>query len=124
MCRQAFVAALLVLVSPVAHADRAQRAKLGDRLVDAGGIILGASYTASFGISAAIGFSCGIESGESLCQHNRFAAGFAPVAGPWVQLGYEHDDASVITLFTVPAVAQLGGLALMIAGGIVELRAR
>lgn len=90
MLQRMLAVAMLLVASPADADEKPARAKLGDKLVAAGGAILGAGYTASFGTSAAIGSSCGIESGDTLCAHDRFAAGFGPVVGPWVQLGYEH----------------------------------
>lgn len=116
-----------LLVAKVAMADAAPpdpRRLLARKLVIAGEVLLGAGYVTSASISFSIGIFCGSEPGEPLCQQSRFLWGALPLAGPWVQLGYDHDFASSVALFTVPALVQAGGAALIIAGIVVNRRAR
>jgi len=125
MSRAACVLAAL-LVAQVARADEeaAQRVKLARKLVIAGEVILGAGYAVSAGTSFSIGLFCGSEPGDPLCGKSRFLWGALPLAGPWVQLGYDHDFASSVALFTVPALVQASGAALIIAGVVIGRRAR
>ena len=114
-----------LLMAQIARADAAPtgRAKLGRDLVIAGEVILATGYTFSAGTSFAIGLGCGAEPGDALCQRTRFLWGALPVAGPWVQVGYDHEFGSSVALFAVPAIVQAVGLGLLIAGVVVRHRA-
>jgi hypothetical protein len=88
----------------------------------AGELVFAAGYVMDVGTSFAIGLSCPAEPGEPLCQRSRFLWGALPLAGPFVQVGCDHDSASSVALFTVPAVVQLAGVALVVAGVVVRAR--
>src|SRR5262245_25653324 len=109
------VIGLLLLLAPVAHAEPATpatpasgvhqqaRHKLGRDLMMSGGLLLGSAWTASFGTSFTISLYC---QGGGLCADSRWLWGWLPVAGPWVELGYDHGERSTIALFAVPAAVQ------------------
>lgn len=120
----------LLLAPSIVRADsgssqepkRAAQRRAGRDLIIAGSVLLGASYSASLTTSAVIGGFCPIEA-NALCTDSKWAWGFAPIAGPWVQLGYDHESPSADALYLVPGVVQAIGLAVLAAGAAIYRKA-
>lgn len=105
---------------------RAKQKRLARNLLISGGVVLGAGYVASFGISLAtlgVGSLCGTEPGNCRSQDVGLW-GLLPVVGPWVQVGYFQSYGSGVATFAVPGVVQVVGLGLIIGGLVVRHKAQ
>ena len=129
------IACVVMLSIGDAHADEARvvnddsarttaRVKLGRRLEIAGTAIWGAAYLVNAGIAIAqVSAPCGLEVQNQCGNKAGYASGLAPIVGPWIQVGYSHDDATTIAVYSVPGAIQIVGVALLVAGVVIRQRA-
>jgi hypothetical protein len=92
-------------VPPGYHVE--ERARRG--LVIAGTVTFGSAYLISI-----LGASSAVASDDN--SSDDFAPLFIPVAGPFITLGTAEDADGVAPIFILDGIAQVGGLALLIAG--------
>jgi hypothetical protein len=92
-------------VPPGYHVE--ERSRRG--LVIAGTVTFGSAYLISI-----LGASSAVSSDENSADD--FAPLFIPVAGPFITLGTADDADGAAPIFILDGIAQVGGLALLIAG--------